>query len=240
MIDIVTGRSKSAQFFINLIPKNFRLIFNPNRRCIEKFIEKSAKKIEKGAKILDAGAGPCPYRKFFSHCNYEATDFIDRYKILDFVCQLDNIPKKKDTYDAILCTEVLEHVEYPQKVVNELYRVLKKNGKLFLTVPQAWMIHQEPYNFYYFTKYGLASILKNAGFKEYKIIPKGGYFWFLADAIRFNEIARQYKKYPLIYYPLKILTFPFTSIIFPFILFYLDFLDKEKKWTMGYVVEAKK
>jgi len=168
------------------------------------------------------------------------TDFIDKYKILDFTCQLDNIPKKKDIYDAILCTEVLEHVEYPQKVVNELYRILKKNGKLFLTVPQAWMIHQEPYNFYYFTKYGLASLLKNAGFKEYKIIPKGGYFWFLADAIRFNEIAQQYKKYPLIYYPLRILGFPFTSIIFPFILFYLDFLDKEKKWTMGYVVEAKK
>lgn len=240
MIDIVTGRNKNLQFFINLVPKSFRLIFNPNRRCIENFIEKIAGKIKKGSKILDAGAGPCPYKDFFKHCDYEATDFMDKYKILNFVCQLDNIPKKENTYDFILCTEVLEHVEYPQKVVNEFYRVLKKNGRLFLTVPQGWMIHQEPYNFYYFTKYGLISLLKNAGFKEINIKPKGGYFWFLADAIRFNGIAQQYKKYPLIYYPLKILGFPFTSIIFPLILFPLDFIDKEKKWTMGYVVEAKK
>ena len=240
MKDIVTGRSKSVQFFINLVPKSFRLIFNPNRRCIEKFIEKSAGKMEKGAKILDAGAGPCPYKKFFKHCKYEATDFKNKFNNLDFICSLDKIPKPANSYDAILSTEVLEHVEYPQKVVNEFYRLLKKSGRLFLTVPQGWMIHQEPYNFYYFTKYGLISLLKNSGFKKFKIIPKGGYFWFLADAIRFNEITQQYKKHPLIYYPLKIIEFPFTSIIFPFILFYLDFLDKEKKWTMGYVVEAEK
>ena len=67
-----------------------------------------------------------------------------------------------------------------------------------------------------------------------------GYFWFLADSIRFNGILEQYREYPLIYYPLRIIEYPFTSLIFPFILFHLDFLDRERKWTLGYLIEATK
>ena len=240
MNDIVTGRSKGLQFFINLVPKSFRLILNPNRRCVEHFVEKSAKKMKDYSKVLDAGAGPCPYKMFFSHCKYEATDFIDPHKLMDFTCSLDNIPRKNDYYDAILSTEVLEHVEHPQKVMAEFHRILKKNGRLFFSVPQGWMLHQEPYNYYYFTKYGLESMLKKESFKRFTITPKGGYFWFLADAIRFNEILKQYKKWPIVYYPLRIVEYPITSILIPAVLFYLDFLDKERKWTMGYLVEAEK
>jgi len=236
----LTGRSSSMQYFIDLIPKNIRLMINPNRYCVEKFIKNSSKKIKKGSKILDAGAGPCPYKKFFDHCVYESTDFIDPYKILSFICSLDNIPKKNNYYNAIISTEVLEHVEYPQKVVNEFYRILRKNGKIFLTVPQGWRVHQEPYNFYNFTCYGLRSLLKNDGFKKFKITQKVGYFWFLADAIRFNGILQQYKKHKIIYYPLKLLGYPVTNILLPFLLFHLDFLDKQRKWTCGYLVEATK
>lgn len=240
MKDIVTGRNKKLQFFINLVPKSFRLILNPNRRCVEHFVGKSAKKMKDGSKVLDAGAGPCPYKLFFSHCNYEATDFTDPHKLMDFTCSLDNIPRKSNYYDAILSTEVLEHVEYPQKVMAEFHRILKKNGKLFFTVPQGWMLHQEPYNYYYFTKYGLESMLKKEGFKKFTITPKGGYFWFLADAIRFNEILKQYKKWPFMYYFMRIIEYPITNIIMPLVLFPLDFIDKERKWTMGYLVEAEK
>src|SRR3989344_2285341 len=121
MDDIVTGRSKKLQFFINLVPKNFRLILNPNRRCVEHFVEKSAKMMKDNSRVLDAGAGPCPYKRFFSHCKYEATDFVDLHKLMSFTCNLDNIPRKNDYYDAILSTEVLEHVEYPQKVMAEFH-----------------------------------------------------------------------------------------------------------------------
>ncbi len=237
MKDIYTGRSRIIQFFINIIPKGWRLILNPNTRCVELFIEEKSKALKKGSRVLDAGAGPCPYKKFFSHCNYESTDLIDPHNLVDFTCSLDNIPRKSNIYDAIISTEVLEHVEYPQKVLNEFYRILKKDGQLFMTAPQEWPLHQEPYNFFYFTKYGFASLLKNAGFKKFKITPKGGYFWFLADAIRFNGILRQYKK-SIFYYPLRIIEYPITNILLPLILFPLDFVDKEKKWTMGYTVTA--
>lgn len=238
MNDIVTGRSLWLQKFINIFPKNLRLRFNPRRYAIETFVKASATKLKSGSKVLDAGAGPCPYKYMFAHCDYEATDFVDPHKILDFTCSLDAIPKKNNTYEAILSTEVLEHVEYPQKVINESHRVLKKGGKLFLTTPQQYMLHQKPYNFYYFTRYGLESLLKNAGFTSYTIRPMGGYFWTLGDLIKFNDVLKQYKRYFFIYYPLKLIEWPLTQLLFPFVLFHLDWLDKAKDWTMGYTVEA--
>lgn len=239
-IDIVTGRKKWIQKIINLFPKSFRLRFNPRRYEIETFVEKSAKKMPKNSKVLDAGAGPCPYKKMFSHCKYEATDFKDTHKILDFVCSLDKIHKRDNTYDSILCTEVLEHVENPQLVVNELHRILKNKGKLFITVPQGWMLHQEPYNFFYFTKYGLKSLLKKAGFRKITITSMGGYFKFLADTLRFNSIAEQWKEKKLIYYPISFIDLILFKTFISFILFHLDFIDKRQKWSMGYTVEAVK
>ena len=238
--DIITGRTELVQRFLNLIPKSIRLRLNPRRYAIETFVFKSSQKLPQNSRILDAGAGPCPYKNMFSHCKYEATDFSNPNKMLNFVCTLDNIPQKDNSYDAVLCTEVLEHVEYPQKVINELYRVLKKGGKLLLTTPQQFMVHQKPYNFYYFTKYGLASLLADAGFKKFKITPQGGYFWALGDIIRHNGLSQQYKNIPLIYYLIKVIAYPFTQIILPFILFHLDFIDKSKDWTMGYTLEAVK
>jgi len=238
--NIMTKRNEIVQQVIELVPQSIRLIANPNRRITLEFVQEISKNIKFGSKVLDAGAGPCPYKKFFTHCNYEATDFIDKHNILDFVCSLDNIPKEDNTYDAILCTDVLEHVEYPQKVINEFYRVLKKGGKLYMTIPHEWKIHQAPYNFYYFTKYGIKSLVQNARFKEFNITPKGGFFSLLLDTIRFNGILEQHKKYWFLYYPLKCIEFPITNIVLPLIFYPLDFLDKEKEWTLGYILEAKK
>jgi|SRR3989338_620137 len=235
-----SGRNTFVQGIINLFPKSFRLRFNPRRYEIETFVQESARKIPKGSKILDAGAGPCPYKPFFSHCKYEATDFENPDKILDFISTIDKIPKKADSYDFILCTEVLEHIDSPEAGIKEMHRVLKKHGKLFITCPQEYMIHQAPHNYFYFTKYGLISLLKKAGFKKYTITPMGGYPKFLADAFRFNDLADQYKNNLLAYIPLKILDLIFFKTTLPFILFHLDCIDKKQNWTMGYLVEATK
>lgn len=239
MKDSLTGRSLFFQNIINLFPKKIRLILNPNRGCIESFMRHAANNLKKGSLVLDAGAGPCPYKSLFSHCAYQATDFKNIDGKIDFTCSLEKIPKESGIYDAVISTEVLEHVEYPQKVISEFYRILKKKGKLFMTVPQSWKLHQEPHNYYYFTKYGLQSLLKNAGFKKFQIAPKGGFFWFLSDAIRFSNILEQYKN-RFLYWIFRPTTFIFADILLPLVLFPLDSLDKEKKWTLGYLVEAEK
>ena len=119
---------------------------DPERYSIAEFMEYASKEITKTDRVLDAGAGSAPYKKYFIHANYESTDFEDIFDkkskdMHNFICSLDNIPKPNNSYDVIINTQVLEHVPEPLKVITEFYRVLKPNGKLFLTAPQGWGIH---------------------------------------------------------------------------------------------------
>jgi ubiquinone/menaquinone biosynthesis C-methylase UbiE len=84
------------------------------------------------------------------------------------------MPIKDGIFDAVLCTQVLEHLEWPRESVMEMYRVLKPGGKLYITLPMAQSEHQVPYDFFRYTSYGIESICKHAGFKEIKITPFGG------------------------------------------------------------------
>ncbi|MBM3230103.1 methyltransferase domain-containing protein [Candidatus Pacearchaeota archaeon] len=236
--DIITGRASWLQQSINVIPKSWRLRLNPRRYAIETFVRQSALKIKPSSLLLDAGAGPCPYKPFFAHCTYRATDFTDPHHLMDFTCDLQSIPQKTNTYDAILSTEVLEHVSDPLAVLKEKRRILKKGGVLYLTTPQSWMMHQKPHNYFYFTYFGLKHLLKEAGFTHFVIKPRGGYFWNLADTLRFNSLRQQYRNNTFLYCILTILEYPLTNILFPFMLFHLDWIDQQRDWTMGWTVTA--
>ncbi len=213
---------------------------------IIKFMEFASKKVKPSDKVLDAGAGLCPYRKYFSHAKYESTDFADIFDKSsknkhNFICSLDSIPKPDNSYDVIINTQVLEHVEYPQKVINEFYRVLRPDGKIFLTAPQGWGIHGAPYHFFNFTYYGLESLFKNAGFKIIFIKPRGGIFWYLGYRIKTlpSLIFYQYafRKKPLlglVLLPFYLIAKPICEYAIPLLFFYLDRLDKKQEYTLGY------
>lgn len=237
-----------------LVPYFLRIRLDAESYSILKFIEYASDKVKKDENILDAGAGTCPYKKYFSHAKYESTDFEDIFDKSasgkhDFTCMLDNIPKPKGSYDSILCTQVLEHVEEPEKVLKEFHRILKKDGKLFLTVPQGWGLHGEPYHYFNFTRYGLESLFRKSGFKVVFINERGGYFWYLGNRIRTlpTYIYYQYlfdvKKNPvqfkprfsaLLLAPFYLISLPFCGFLFPLLFFYLDRLDKKKAYTLGY------
>lgn len=225
-------------------------VFHPELGSIVNFVVFSAKEIPQGARVLDAGAGSQNYRIFYKNHKYEATDFCEVDKAyddrenLDFICDLHNIPRSENTYDAIINLQVLEHVQDPQKVINEFYRILKKKGKLFLTCPQGWGLHDEPHNYFNFARYGLELLFKNAGFKVIFIKERGGFFSYLA--VRLQEMPwiflRRFKS-PLIIIalPLFILSFQLFYLITPPILWVFDRLfDREKKYTLGYACYCEK
>jgi SAM-dependent methyltransferase len=209
------------------------------------------------AKLLDAGAGLKPYEPFFQHCDYESCDFADCdqfYGNLDdgrrdnlaarhtYICTLDQIPVADNRYDVILLTEVLEHVPSPAAVLKELHRVLKPGGQLLITVPQGYGIHGEPYNFFYFTRYGLELVLREAGFEVIVMRERGGYFYFLYDRLA-NAIPRivvgyknQMSLMMLLLSPIHI----FLAYLLGPALLLLEPLDREKRFTMGYVSIAQK
>lgn len=149
------------------------------RWYVTSFVKSVAKELISGSSVLDAGAGESVYKKFFSHCNYKAIDLAVgesrwNYSNLDYVGSLHEMPIEDELFDAVLCTQVLEHLEWPRESVKEMHRVLKPGGKLYITVPMSQNEHQVPYDFFRYTSYGLESICKHAGFIEVKIIPFGG------------------------------------------------------------------
>ena len=240
-------------FWTKVIPYSIRIRTDPELFGIIKFMEYASGKVKSSDKVLDAGAGSCPYKKYFSHAQYESTDFEDIFDKSsknkhNFICSLDKIPRPNNSYNIIINTQVLEHVEYPQKVINEFYRILKPGGKLFLTAPQGWGIHGKPYHFFNFTQYGLESLFKNAGFKIVFIKPRGGIFWYLGKRIKIlpSYIFFQYlfkkntnaagHRFFLVFIllPFYLFFLPICSFFIPFLFFYLDKLDCQQDYTLGY------
>ena len=81
---------------------------------------------------------------------------------------------------------MLEHVRFPEKVIQEMYRVLKSDGVLLLTTRQYWKTHGSPHDFFRYTRLGLESLLSSNGFEVITTIPMGGPASLIATVIDQN------------------------------------------------------
>src|SRR5690606_26352568 len=116
------------------------------------------------------------------------------YGQLDIICDITAIPVADASFDAVLCTEVLEHVPHPRRALDELARVLRPRGILILTAPFSSLTHYAPYHFCTgFNRYYYEHHLGELGFELLEVSPNGGYFDFLAQEIaRVGSVAHQY------------------------------------------------
>jgi ubiquinone/menaquinone biosynthesis C-methylase UbiE len=170
--------------------------------------EATLKKIPAGLTILDAGAGECQFKKFCSHLNYVAQDFgqydgtgevglqigsWDNTK-LDIVSDITAIPVPDAQFDAVMCTEVFEHVPDPVAALNELNRVLKKDGYLLITVPFASLTHFAPYHFSSgLSRFWFEHHLQRLGYEILELEHNGNYFEFIAqETRRVKRVAKDY------------------------------------------------
>lgn len=222
------------------------------RWYINRFVENVAQSLPANASILDAGAGECVYKRFFPHCNYMAIDLAVgesrwNYANLDYIAPLHEMPIDDGTFDALLCTQVLEHLEWPRESIKEMYRVLKPGGKLYITAPMAHPEHQSPHDFFRYTSYGLESICRHAGFHDIKITPFGGLWarWayelprglsiFPAAGLR----TKRYNVVGIILLPGRLATLVITRLL-QNIFLWLDRFDKIKDDPFGWACVATK
>jgi SAM-dependent methyltransferase len=161
------------------------------------WVEAKLASIPVGARVLDAGAGECRYKKFLGHTSYSAQDFAQymgsesgplkevwSYGKLDYVCDITSIPVDSNFFDVVLCTEVLEHVPDPISALRELVRVVSADGRLLITVPLSSGVHQEPFHFYGgFSPYFFQHHLNEMGVDLLEIKPLGGLFKHTAQEI---------------------------------------------------------
>lgn len=209
---------------------------------LKEFARMVADVVKDGESILDAGAGECQYKPYFKHAKYTAQDLGIGDKTWDF-SQIDikseiyDIPVANNSFDYILCLEVMEHLKYPHRAFKEFSRILKSGGKLFVVCPLTWSEHQIPYDYFRYTRYALQMLANDNDFVAEKIEAMGGRFIVLAQIIHetFNLALGFLYQNRLRYlgYFCKIIFFPFLFVLL-FSLYYLDALDKEKHLTMQY------
>lgn len=221
-----------------------------NRR---EWVAEQAARLAAGAKVLDVGAGVGQYRPLFAHCDYKTQDFgqepatVGKYTSLDYECDIIAIPVPDATFDAVLCTEVLEHVPEPLEAVAEMGRILKPGGVMLLTAPLGSILHQEPYHYYGgYTPYWYRRVLTQEGFEVESIEANQGFFsLFGQEAQRYVLILRspEAKRTPLLMrlklWLLSLLMLPLAHLL-PLLGNWLDGLKLESAATVGYHVVARK
>jgi SAM-dependent methyltransferase len=201
----------------------------------------SISKFAKG-RLLDIGCGNKPYEKEFDGkiTEYIGCDIIQsNLNKVDILCAADKIPLDPEQFDTVFSTQTIEHVENHQGLVNEAYRLLKPGGFFIVSGPLYWHLHEEPYDFFRFTKYGYEYILKKAGFEVEEIIPNGG-MWATTGQVRIHSYMNSNSK-NLVVKSWKFLFLKFRLYWFMNSFYsWLDKVDYNPINTMNYVVVAKK
>lgn len=172
--------------------------------------------------ILDFGCGQKPYKSLFTNATeYVGVDIENEAHIhdkedIDYFYDGKTLPFEDESFDNVFASEVLEHVFNYEEIMPELYRVLKPNGKILITVPFAWEEHEVPYDNCRFTHFGIESLLKKYNF-QIENMEKSGHFFAVNSQYWINylrEILYTKNKYiNLILNAIFIAPFTIVSIV---------------------------
>ena len=146
------------------------LIINPfyfSRHGLSRAVQEMAGKMS--GDLLDVGCGTKPYQKYFKVKSYIGLDIESpatlKNLIADDFYDGKKFPYDDDVFDSVLCNQVLEHVFNPEDFLGEINRVLKRRGKLLLTIPFVWDEHEQPYDYARYSTFGLKFLMEKSGFK---------------------------------------------------------------------------
>ncbi len=149
---------------------------------IIKFIDKYSNRCH--GKLVDIGCGNKPYLKYFSLIDeYIGVDVVNGGA--DIISNAKSLPIEGDSIDVVLCNQLIEHDPEPDKIIAEIYRILKEGGILILSAPQMGRLHGEPNDYYRYTKWGLKYLLKKNCMKVEVIESHGGIFRAIGSHLNF-------------------------------------------------------
>lgn len=190
-------------------------------------------------RTIDIGCGIKPYKNMLmpyatDHIGLDHRNPLCDKSNVDIYGTAYRIPFRHNSFDSALCTGVLEHLEEPELALIECCRVLKEGGVVIYSVPFIWHLHDEPRDFFRYSKYGLKYLFEKAGFQIVEIRALSG-FWvtfgqlFVYNMYRANRgLLRWFRVVALI------------GLLIQLVGYLLDRLDRTEQWTWMYMVVARK
>ncbi len=193
--------------------------------------------------VLDIGCGNKPYEVLFKDriTSYTGCDVAqsDKNKV-DIICSATDLSFEENKFDIVFSTQVIEHVNDPSLMIKEAYRVLRLNGVAIFSVPFCWQLHEEPHDYFRFTKYGLKVLFEKEGFQVLHIQANGGK-WAATFQMNLNTIYSIFNKNSFFR---RILKFIFINLRVTYLLniiaIWIDKKYYDELLTLNYVIVAKR
>ena len=168
-------------------------------------------------------------------------------KIFSISADAGNSPIKSNSFDTVIIIQVLQFIFEPTKVISEANRILKRNGRIVIQVPQSGNLHGVPHHYYNFTRFWLERTLSENNFKIIDYIPLGGAWRTIASRLflMFWPVMRhpyyfdpKFKKRGLFFWILFPIQLIFGALIFVVSLF-LSITDIKEEANNHLIVAVK-
>ena len=186
-----------------------------------------------GSKVLCIGGGGALDAMIKDHPSTDAISIdIDPDRKPDLVMDATAMTFADRTFDAVYMMEVLEHVKDPQAALSEVRRVLKDGGRFVLSTPFVFGIHEEPWDFWRFTRHGLEHLL--GAFENHAIRARNRYYRSII-VLFMRSIFSPGRKRQLVGGLAIVLGMPFFLV-----LMLLDVISPDDRSTSGYFVTCSK
>ena len=119
--------------------------FEPNSLNRDKFFNEFIRTCRE-LKCLQIGVKENIGKKFGP--NWTSVDLYDTREFIDYHYDITALKFADESFDAVVCHSILEHVAYPQKAIGELHRVLKVGGRIWVQLPFSFFYHPRPKDFW--------------------------------------------------------------------------------------------
>jgi SAM-dependent methyltransferase len=147
--------------------------------------------VREGARVLDYGCADVPYRGFFPRdVEYVAADLEGNPNATLTLRPDGTVPAPDRTFDALLSTQVLEHVGEPDRYLSEALRVLRPRGRMLLSTHGTFVYHPDPVDLWRWTCAGLRHAVEQAGFE---VIRFEGIIGPVATGLQLVQDATYYR-----------------------------------------------
>lgn len=193
--------------------------------------------------VYDLGCGTRPYEHDIMQNadGYVGVDWSNTLHALhaEIVADLNQpLPIESSVANTVVSFQVLEHLSEPQTMVNEAFRILRGGGRVIISVPFQWWVHEAPYDYFRYTRYGLEHMLAKAGFVDIQVKAVTGFWvmWVLKFNYQTSRYIRGRRPTRML---MRVLLTPLWLIgqaIAPI----LDKIDFNEDETAGYYVTARK